>query len=105
MLSEEINLTVRDIALDLDMSLADQMLAPFETRQKPLGKVHEPVRASGVQAAIDEGVVMKGAALHLRKQAVLPAHVVANGVIDVAPRRKITYLGFDVQLFHFFQNA
>ena len=48
------------VDIDVQIDLADQMLAGLHPRQKPLGKVGIGRRATAQQSAIDIGIIVKG---------------------------------------------
>ncbi|MNZ55176.1 hypothetical protein D3C78_730980 [compost metagenome] len=90
---DEVHLALRTLAVQLDVHLADQVLAGIALRQEALGEVDELPCPAGEQAAVDPAVLVEGLTLQFRQQAVLATHVVVERLLDIAARGQIGQLG------------
>jgi hypothetical protein len=84
-------------AVHAQLDLPDDVLACLDIAEEPLREGHELVRRPVHQAAIDPRVIVEGAAVERRIEPVLPAHVAAQAIVNVAPGGEIADFRFEVE--------
>src|SRR5580704_7243087 len=95
---DEVDLAARLVTVDLDLRLSHHVMRRGHAAEKALSITDESVGISGIWSAVYIRVIVKSAAMQFRHQPVLPPHVIADRLVDIAPGAQVAKLRLEVEL-------